>query len=277
MRELLVAAHEAADRVHAEQRRRVDHALHEVVLLLPDGGVVVEHVVEVADVGEADAVLASSAAWTRFARVLVEGLAQVERVGHRVEHRLRRARRSRWGAARPRAGCSRRPARARTPTQSSIARSGSGSRTARGVSSCRAAVSTPIFMNLRLEGLHGHLASPRRRPGSCSGADDSPASGGASTPRRDQRPSRTPAGSGPRGRCSRPGEGPASTHIRDGFPSTATRSASNPASTTPIALLLPQHLRRDRGRGAERVERATGPAPRSSTTSPAIRVRLLGP
>ena len=40
--------------------------------------------------------------------------------------------------------------------QSSIARSGSASRTARGVSSCRAAVSTPTFMKRGRKGFGGH-------------------------------------------------------------------------------------------------------------------------
>ncbi len=62
------------------------------------------------------------------------------------------ARRPPTGAAPPRAGCSRRPARARTASQSSMARSGSASRTSRGVSSCSAAVSTPTFMNFGANG-----------------------------------------------------------------------------------------------------------------------------
>ena len=51
---LLVAADEAAHRVHAEQRRRVERAQHEVDLLLADRRIVVEQVVEVADVRDAD-------------------------------------------------------------------------------------------------------------------------------------------------------------------------------------------------------------------------------
>ena len=59
-----------------------------VVLLAPDGGVVVEHVVEVAEVGEPDLVLLEGGRDAAGA-VLVEGRAQVEGVGHGVEHGLR--------------------------------------------------------------------------------------------------------------------------------------------------------------------------------------------
>ena len=54
------------------------------------GRVVMQQVVEVADVREADAGWRRSTRLTRAARVLVERLAQVERVGDRIEHRLGR-------------------------------------------------------------------------------------------------------------------------------------------------------------------------------------------
>ena len=87
-RVLLVAPHEPAHRVHPEQHRRVHRALHEVVLLAADARVLVQHVVEVADVRDPDAegLLRRLHA---LRAVLVEGLAQVERVRDRVEHRLR--------------------------------------------------------------------------------------------------------------------------------------------------------------------------------------------
>ena len=53
---LLVAADEAANRVDTEQHRRIERAQHEVVLLFPDRRIVVQHVVEVADLRNADAV-----------------------------------------------------------------------------------------------------------------------------------------------------------------------------------------------------------------------------
>ena len=46
---------------------------HEVVLLATDRRVLVEHVVEVADVGDRDATVASTAASTRLARTSVNG------------------------------------------------------------------------------------------------------------------------------------------------------------------------------------------------------------
>ena len=84
-----VAADEAADRVDAEQHRGVERPQHELVLLLPHRGVVVQHVVEVADVRKADLVGLQHALHPRRA-LLVERLPQVERVGDRIEHRLRR-------------------------------------------------------------------------------------------------------------------------------------------------------------------------------------------
>ena len=85
----LVAADEAADGVDAERRRRVERAQHEVDLLLADRRIVVQQVVEVADVGQADAGRVDRLADPRRA-LLRERLAQVERVGDRVEHRLGR-------------------------------------------------------------------------------------------------------------------------------------------------------------------------------------------
>ena len=89
MRVLRVPADEAADRVDAEQHRRVERPQHEVVLLLPDRRIVVQQVVEVADIRESDLVPLQHPLDPRRA-LLVERLAQVEGVGDRIEHRLRR-------------------------------------------------------------------------------------------------------------------------------------------------------------------------------------------
>ena len=86
---LLVAADEAAHRVDAEQHRRVEHAQHEVVLLLADRRIVVQQVVEVADVRDADAARLERRLDAPRA-LLVERLAQIQRVGDRIEHRLGR-------------------------------------------------------------------------------------------------------------------------------------------------------------------------------------------
>ena len=42
---------ESADRADAEQDRGIEHPTHELLLLLPQRRIVVQHVVEVADVG----------------------------------------------------------------------------------------------------------------------------------------------------------------------------------------------------------------------------------
>ena len=55
----------------------------------PDAGVVVQHVVEVGDVGQADAVRMQHR-FDAARAVLVEGPAQIERVRDRIEHRLGR-------------------------------------------------------------------------------------------------------------------------------------------------------------------------------------------
>jgi hypothetical protein len=84
---LLVAADEAAHRVDAEQGRGVEHAQHEVDLLLAHGRIVMQQVVEVADVGDADAGRRQRRVHALRA-VLVVRLPQIERVRHRIEHRL---------------------------------------------------------------------------------------------------------------------------------------------------------------------------------------------
>ena len=80
----LVATDEAAHGVNAQQRGGVEDAHHEVMFLLPDGRVMVQHVVEVAEVGDAYTVFAQGREHAAGA-LLVERLAQVERVGDRVE------------------------------------------------------------------------------------------------------------------------------------------------------------------------------------------------
>jgi hypothetical protein len=86
---LLVAPDEPADGVHAEEHRRVERPQHEIVLFLADHRVVVQQVVEVSDVGDANPALLERRLDPPRA-LLVERLAQVERVGDRIEHRLGR-------------------------------------------------------------------------------------------------------------------------------------------------------------------------------------------
>ena len=87
-RELLVAPHEPADRRCFQGDRCVEHAEHEVVLLRADRPIVVEEVVEIAEVGDPDAAtLDRGLDALRAARV--EGSAQVQRICDRVQHRLR--------------------------------------------------------------------------------------------------------------------------------------------------------------------------------------------
>ena len=88
-RVLLVAADEAAHGVRPEEHGGVHDPPHEVVLPPPDHRVLVEHVVEVGEVREADGVRLERRLHALRA-VAVEGLAQVERVGHGVQHRLGR-------------------------------------------------------------------------------------------------------------------------------------------------------------------------------------------
>ena len=83
----LVAPDEAAHRRDAEQRGGVHHRDHEVVLLASDRRVFVQHVVEVGDVCDRDT-RRRDRRLDALGALSVEGLAQVERVGDRVEHRL---------------------------------------------------------------------------------------------------------------------------------------------------------------------------------------------
>ena len=142
-----VAPDEPADGVNAEQHRRVEHALHERVLLRANRRIGVQHVVEIADVRQFEP--------RRGQRGLdaprsdgIERPAQVERVRHRIEHRLRRHVGSRTDERPPTTESCPRPSSLANRIQSSMARSGSASRTSRGVSSCSAAVRMPIFMNV---------------------------------------------------------------------------------------------------------------------------------
>ena len=115
------------------------------MLLAPDRRVLVQHVVEVADVGDRDPV-ASTAASTRFGAHVVERLAEIERVGDRIEHRLGRDVGERRVQRRGQLDAIGVEGLAKS-SHSSTARSGSGSRRSRGVSSWRAAVSTPTGMD----------------------------------------------------------------------------------------------------------------------------------
>ena len=85
----LVAADEARHRRHAEQRCGVHHGEHEVVLLAADRRVLVQHVVEVADVGDRDTGRVDGREHPLRPH-LVERLAQIERVRDRIEHRFGR-------------------------------------------------------------------------------------------------------------------------------------------------------------------------------------------
>jgi hypothetical protein len=87
--ERLVSPDEAANRVDAEEGGRVEHAEHEVHLLFAQPRVVVEHVVEVGDVGNAHARLFHGDG-DAVGALSVEGLPQVERIGDRIQHRLGR-------------------------------------------------------------------------------------------------------------------------------------------------------------------------------------------
>jgi hypothetical protein len=50
MLRVMFRSDETTDRVHAEQARRVQDPQHEHMLLMPDDRIVVQHVVEIADV-----------------------------------------------------------------------------------------------------------------------------------------------------------------------------------------------------------------------------------
>jgi hypothetical protein len=98
--------------------------------------------------------LASSAAFARFARPWSNGFrrsrvfatgSSIASGGTSVSVGCSAAESWMWSAPTSRAKAA----------HSSIARSGSGSRFSRGVSSCRAAVSTPIFMNCGRKGCTG--------------------------------------------------------------------------------------------------------------------------
>ena len=127
----LVAADEAGDRRDAEQRRGVHDPHHEVVLLAPDRRVLVQHVVEVADVGDrhAGGVDGGEHALGPHARRTARADRACWRPGRASP---RPARRRATDAAPPTARCSRRRARPAKSSHSSTARSGSGSRRSRG-------------------------------------------------------------------------------------------------------------------------------------------------
>ena len=72
----------------AQQHGGVEHAQHEVVFLARARLVGDQHVVEVAEVGQPDAGVVHRRQHTGRA-LLVERLAQIERVRDRIEHRLR--------------------------------------------------------------------------------------------------------------------------------------------------------------------------------------------
>ncbi len=83
----LVAADEARDCRGAEQRSGIHGGEHEVVLLAADRWVLVQHVVEVRDVGDGDTRRVDGGE-DPLRTDLVERLTKIERVGDRIEHRL---------------------------------------------------------------------------------------------------------------------------------------------------------------------------------------------
>ena len=148
---LLIAADESADRVDAEQRRGVEHAQHEVVLLRADRRVVVQQVVEVADVRDADARRLRAPPRPACARSLSNGLrrSSVLATGSSIASggtsdfaRMERRRQLDVVGAEV--------LRELQPVLDRLVRI--GSRTSRGVSSCSAAVRTPTFMNFGSNG-----------------------------------------------------------------------------------------------------------------------------
>jgi hypothetical protein len=52
---LLIATHEATDGIHTQERRGIEDAQQERVLLLSGRGIVVKQVVEVREIGNSDA------------------------------------------------------------------------------------------------------------------------------------------------------------------------------------------------------------------------------
>jgi hypothetical protein len=85
----LISTDEAADSVDSQQCRRIEDTQHEIHLLFSNIGVVMEHVVEVRNVRKAD-LCGLHGGSDPFGARLVERLAQVQRVGDRIQHGLRR-------------------------------------------------------------------------------------------------------------------------------------------------------------------------------------------
>src|SRR5262249_44040457 len=81
----LVPSNEAADRIYAQQRRSVEDPQHEVMFLLPDRRVMMEHIVEIAEIRYPD-FLALERTEDSPGSGFVEWLPQVQRIGDRIEH-----------------------------------------------------------------------------------------------------------------------------------------------------------------------------------------------
>ena len=81
-----VAPDEPADRIDAKEHGGIEDTFHERVLFRAQRRIGVQHVVEVADLRHGQPV-ASSACIDAPRPLAVEWLPQVERVGHRIQHR----------------------------------------------------------------------------------------------------------------------------------------------------------------------------------------------
>ncbi len=94
-RQALIAADEAAHRRYSEQNRRIHRSNHELVFLGSNRRVLVKHVVEVGDIGDGNTGLVNRCLHPGGTR-LVEGLAKIESVRYRIEHRFGRHVGHRW-------------------------------------------------------------------------------------------------------------------------------------------------------------------------------------
>ena len=85
---LLIPAHKPTNGVRAQQGRGFENAHHEVVLFLSQHRIVMQHVVEIGDIRQADARRLQGSLHAPGAR-FVERLAQVQSIRDRIEHGFR--------------------------------------------------------------------------------------------------------------------------------------------------------------------------------------------
>src|SRR5262249_8708724 len=83
----LVPPNEPADGVYAQQRGSIEDPQHEFMFLLPDRRIMMEHVVEIAEVRYSD-LLTVERILDPPGSGFVEGLTQVECIGDRIKHRF---------------------------------------------------------------------------------------------------------------------------------------------------------------------------------------------